>query len=130
MRVNGRAMTTIWPAPDGAGVEIIDQTLLPHRLEILRLADVESAAAAISDMKVRGAPLIGVAAAYGLALAMRADASDDNLDRAAARLARSRPTAVNLQWALERVRRAIAPLAPRLRFDAAFAACFRRLLTA
>jgi methylthioribose-1-phosphate isomerase len=104
MRVAGKPMRTIWPA--GAGVvEIIDQTLLPHELAIARLTNVREVAHAIKSMQVRGAPLIGAAAAYGVALAVRAG---DKLDEATAMLAATRPTAVNLHWALERMRRAAA----------------------
>ena len=94
---------TIWLAPDGVTVEVIDQTRLPHELAITRLSTLEEAAHAIRSMIVRGAPLIGVTAAYGLALAMRQDASDDGVRQAAARLAATRPTAVNLRWALDRM---------------------------
>ncbi|HEX3884117.1 MAG TPA: S-methyl-5-thioribose-1-phosphate isomerase [Stellaceae bacterium] len=102
MRVGAKAMRTIWPAGDGA-VEIIDQTLLPHELKILRLTRLDEVAHAIKSMQVRGAPLIGATAAYGVALAIRAGHS---LDDAIATLAATRPTAVNLHWALERMRRA------------------------
>jgi len=120
MRIDGAAFTTIWPGADGTSVSIIDQTRLPHRFEILEIADVAAAARAIKDMQVRGAPLIGVMAAYGLALAMRADPSDDNLKRASAALAATRPTAVNLQWAIEAMTQLLAPLPPPARFKAAF----------
>jgi len=120
MRIDGEAFTTIWPGDDGASVKIIDQTRLPHRFEIVAVTDVGGAARAIKDMQVRGAPLIGVMAAYGLALALREDASDPGLKRAAAALAATRPTAVNLQWALDAMARALAPLPPAQRFRAAF----------
>ena len=84
MRIDGEAFTTIWPGDDRASVKIIDQTRLPHLFEIVTVADVGAAARAIKDMQVRGAPLIGVMAAYGLALALREDASDAGLKRAAA----------------------------------------------
>ncbi len=109
MLIHGRPTRTIWPATDGA-VEIIDQTKLPHAVEVVRLATLAAAVRAIADMQVRGAPLIGATAAWGLALAMRQDASDAGLAGAARDLAASRPTAVNLAWALERVRGRIAPL--------------------
>jgi methylthioribose-1-phosphate isomerase len=99
MKVDGRHMRTIWVEPDGA-VGIIDQTRLPHRFETRQLASLADAAHAIRSMQVRGAPLIGAAAAYGVALALREDASDENLERACAALAATRPTAVNLGWAL------------------------------
>jgi methylthioribose-1-phosphate isomerase len=117
--VDGRAYRTIWPVEDGAAVEIIDQTRLPHAFVVVRLRTLEEVAVAISDMLVRGAPLIGATAAWGMALAMGEDASDDGLARAAARLARTRPTAVNLFWAIERCRAALAPLAPSRRAAAA-----------
>ena len=97
MLVRGQAMRTIWAAVDGA-VEIIDQTLLPHRVEIACLNGLEDAVRAIADMQVRGAPLIGVTAAWGLALALRADPSDAGVAHARQSLAATRPTAVNLAW--------------------------------
>jgi len=102
MRVHGQSMRTIRPLADGAA-EIIDQTRLPWSLERVRLARLEDAARAIADMQVRGAPLIGVTAAYGLWLALREDPSDVALEAAVARLLATRPTAVNLAWALARV---------------------------
>ena len=103
MNVDGTPYRTIWLGADGWSVEIIDQTRFPHAFVIARLASLADAARAIGDMQVRGAPLIGVTAAYGLALAMRADASDAHLDTACATLLATRPTAVNLRWALDRV---------------------------
>ena len=104
MQVDGVPYRTIWPADDGWAVEIIDQTQLPHRFVTTRLETVEDAAAAIRSMQVRGAPLIGATAAYGICLAVRDDASDAAIDRAAEMLAGTRPTAVNLRWALDRMR--------------------------
>jgi methylthioribose-1-phosphate isomerase len=104
MRVNGKAYRTIWVAADGKTVEIIDQTLLPHQFATVRLATLEDAAQAIRTMQVRGAPLIGAAAAYGICLAMLADHSDETLDRAYDSLLATRPTAVNLRWALDVMR--------------------------
>jgi methylthioribose-1-phosphate isomerase len=121
MNVNGRPMRTIWLAADGSNVEIIDQRLLPHELVVARLATRDDAARAIRDMAVRGAPLIGATAAYGVALAMREDASDAALARAVEALAATRPTAVNLRWALDDMRRALLPLPPRVRLEAALA---------
>ena len=100
MKVDGRPYRTIWPAADGWSIEVIDQTKLPHEFVTLRLTDLAQAAHAIKAMQVRGAPLIGATAAYGVALAMREDASDENLERAIATLGATRPTAVNLHWAL------------------------------
>jgi methylthioribose-1-phosphate isomerase len=122
MRVNGEPFTTIWAGDESGSVRIIDQTLLPHRFETVVIADLAGAARAIKDMQVRGAPLIGVTAAYGVALALRADPSDDGLRLSCDVLAATRPTAVNLQWALETMRRLLEPLAPPARFAAAFAA--------
>jgi len=102
MNVNGVHTRTIWLNDDGWSVEVIDQTRLPHEFQTLRLASVEDAATAISDMIVRGAPLIGATAAYGLALAMGEDPSDENLTRSAAALLATRPTAVNLRWVVDR----------------------------
>ena len=120
MNVGGRPMRTIWLAADGRRVEIIDQTRLPHELTVVRLETLDHAAHAIRTMQVRGAPLIGVTAAYGIALAMLADPSDAALKRAAATLAATRPTAVNLRWAIDEMQRALRDLSPRRRSDAAF----------
>jgi len=121
MNVNGRAMRTIWLAEDDRTVEIIDQRLLPHELVVARLATLDNAAGAIRDMAVRGAPLIGATAAYGVALAVAADPFDEGIERAIEVLGKTRPTAVNLHWALEAMRRALMPLPPRRRHDAALA---------
>jgi methylthioribose-1-phosphate isomerase len=121
MNVNGRPMRTIWLAEDGRTVEIIDQRLLPHELVIARLRTLDDAASAIRDMAVRGAPLIGTAAAYGVALAVVADPSDQGIAHAIEVLAATRPTAVNLHWALESMRRVLAALPIGRRHDAALA---------
>src|SRR5712671_4185925 len=94
MKVDGKPTRTIWLEADGWSVGIIDQTMLPHRYATLRLTTLEQAAHAIKSMQVRGAPLIGVAAAYGLCLALRADASDEHIERAYAVLHATRPTAI------------------------------------
>ena len=107
MKVAGKDMRTIWVETDGESVGIIDQTLLPHRFATARLKTLADAAHAIKSMQVRGAPLIGAAAAYGLWLALREDASDENLERACAALAATRPTAINLRWALAEVTAAV-----------------------
>jgi methylthioribose-1-phosphate isomerase len=104
MRIDGAAYRTIWPTEDGGAVAIIDQTRLPHDFAVVHLTSLEDAAHAIRAMLVRGAPLIGATAAYGVALAMRADPSDAGLERACATLLATRPTAVNLRWALDRLR--------------------------
>jgi methylthioribose-1-phosphate isomerase len=119
MRIDGVPCRTIWPETDGT-VGIIDQTMLPHRLVRLRLATLAHAAKAIADMQVRGAPLIGVTAAYGLALALRSGADDAALNSAIETLAATRPTAVNLRWALMRMRDVLLPLAVSARADAAW----------
>jgi methylthioribose-1-phosphate isomerase len=103
MRIDGVPYRTIWPNEDGRGVDIIDQTLLPHRFEIRTLESVDDAAEAISVMRVRGAPLIGATAAWGLALAMRAEPGDGALSGAYRQLLATRPTASNLRWALDRM---------------------------
>ncbi len=121
MKVGGRAQRSIWVGADGWSVEIIDQTRLPHAFATLRLTDEAQVERAIRTMQVRGAPLIGAAAAYGIALAMRADPSPANLERVARRLAATRPTAVNLKWAIEDMGRTLAPLAPASRAAAAYA---------
>src|SRR5712691_8577996 len=112
MNVAGRAMRSIWLAPDGRTVEIIDQTRLPHELVIARLERLDDAARAIREMQVRGAPLIGATAAYGMALAVAVDPADPAIEHAAATLAATRPTAVNLAWALGEMRRVLAELPP------------------
>lgn len=119
MNVNGLPTRTLRPLPDGR-LEIIDQTLLPHRLQWRTLTTLEEACEAIAVMRVRGAPLIGATAAYGMALAMRADASDAGLAAAGAALIATRPTAVNLRWAVERMQAHLSPLSPPSRFDAAW----------
>src|SRR5207245_5848970 len=101
MKVDGRHTRSIWVEADGATVGVIDQTLLPHRFATVRLASLDDAARAIKTMQVRGAPLIGATAAYGVCLALRADASDESLERAYAVLLATRPTAINLKRALD-----------------------------
>jgi methylthioribose-1-phosphate isomerase len=119
MKIDGKAWRTIWLEPDGRSVGVIDQTLLPHRFTTRRLASCEAAAESIAAMVVRGAPLIGVTGAYGLMLALQVDPSDAALAAAFERLNATRPTAVNLRWALERVRDRVLPLAPEQRAEAA-----------
>jgi methylthioribose-1-phosphate isomerase len=121
MKIHGRHYRTIWPAEDGRSVEIIDQTRLPHVFETLRLATPADAAKAIKTMQVRGAPLIGATAAYGVAFAMRENASDAALEEVIAMLGATRPTAVNLRWALDEMRRALWTVLPSLRAEAAYA---------
>jgi methylthioribose-1-phosphate isomerase len=122
MKVDGKPRRTIWLEGDGWSVGIIDQTALPHRFTTVRLTTLEEVARAIATMQVRGAPLIGATAAYGVALALRADASDEALERACAMLAATRPTAVNLKWALEEM---VAAVRNRPR-EERLAAAYRR----
>jgi methylthioribose-1-phosphate isomerase len=119
MRVSGQHYRTIWPK-DGK-VAIIDQTRLPHEFIVCEIGTLAQAAAAIKDMKVRGAPLIGITAAYGLALALRGDPSDAGLDAASRTLLATRPTAVNLSWALATMQNHLRPLPPSARCEAALA---------
>ena len=121
MKVNGIPYRSIWPDPDGRTVRIIDQTRLPHEFRIVGLTTMEDAAVAIRDMWVRGAPLIGATAAYGMALQMAADPSDAALARAHDVLHATRPTAINLRWALDAMRTVLAPLPPGDRCAAAYA---------
>jgi methylthioribose-1-phosphate isomerase len=107
MKIDGKEMRTIWMESDGAGIGTIDQTLLPHRFATIKLKMLDDAVRAIKTMQVRGAPLIGAAAAYGVWLALRADASDENLERAYGALLAARPTAINLQWALNQMMAAV-----------------------
>ncbi len=120
MKVGGTPMRSIWLEPDGWSVGIIDQTLLPHALVTDRLTTLGEAAEAIRAMRVRGAPLIGATAAYGICLALRDGASDAALDAACAILAATRPTAINLRWALDDMRRSLAALPPERRLAAAY----------
>jgi methylthioribose-1-phosphate isomerase len=125
MKIGDRWYRTIWPTADGLAVEIIDQTLLPHVFETTRLSSLEDAAEAIRVMRVRGAPLIGATAAYGVGLALRKDPSDGSLRRAVDVLAATRPTAVNLGWALDAVSAVVTDLPEAGRADAAWAAAAR-----
>jgi len=120
MKVDGVPYRTIWPGEDGWSVDIIDQTRLPHHFETVRLTTLEDAAHAISAMLVRGAPLIGATAAYGMALAMRAGASDTALQAAYDCLLATRPTAVNLRWALDAMAALLRPLNADAREAAAY----------
>jgi methylthioribose-1-phosphate isomerase len=107
MKVDGKPMRTIWLEPDGSTVGAIDQTRLPHCFATIRLTSLDDAARAIKTMQVRGAPLIGAAAAYGVCLALKDDASDESLERAYATLLATRPTAINLKWALDEMTAAV-----------------------
>jgi len=121
MQVNGAAYRTIWQADADGTIAVIDQTRLPFVFTEHALRTVADAATAIRDMIVRGAPLIGVTAAYGVALALRDEPDDTGLDAAIRLLAGTRPTAVNLRWALERMRRVVLPLPPAQRALRAYA---------
>jgi methylthioribose-1-phosphate isomerase len=122
MKVDGKPRRTIWLEGDGWSVGIIDQTALPHRFTTVRLTTLEEVARAIATMQVRGAPLIGATAAYGVALGLRADASEEALERTCAMLAATRPTAVNLKWALDEM---VAAVRNRPR-EERLAAAYRR----
>ena len=103
MKVGGKPYRSIWRGSDGRSVEVIDQTKLPHAFAVRRLISAPEAAEAIRAMVVRGAPLIGATAAYGMALAADRDASDAGLRRTGDFLVATRPTAVNLRWGVERM---------------------------
>ncbi|MDB2407818.1 S-methyl-5-thioribose-1-phosphate isomerase [Jannaschia sp.] len=121
MKVNGTPTRTIWPLRERGAVGIIDQTRLPHLYETVELTTLEDAARAIADMLVRGAPLIGATAAYGMALAIADDASDARLGTAYEALHATRPTAINLRWALDEMMATLKPLPEGARSDAAWA---------
>ena len=120
MLVNAQHFRTIWPDPRCKFVEIIDQTRLPFAFETVRLSSLEQMAHSIKTMQVRGAPLIGVAAAYGMALAMLQDDSDEYLRQAGQELMSTRPTAVNLRWAVQRMQAHLLALQPNQRNFAAW----------
>jgi methylthioribose-1-phosphate isomerase len=119
VKISGRHYRTIWPTAAGA-VRVIDQSRLPFEFSTIDLDTLDDAARAIRTMVVRGAPLIGATAAYGMALALRSNPSDAYLDEAAQILRATRPTAHNLVWALTRMRNVLAEVAPKERADAAF----------
>ncbi len=121
MKIDGVPFRSVWVDDDGWAVRIIDQTRLPWALDTPRLTDKDEVAAAIRTMQVRGAPLIGAVAAYGLALALRADPSTEALERDAAMLLETRPTAVNLRWALERMLTRLRNTRPEERAASAYA---------
>ncbi|MAG97102.1 MAG: S-methyl-5-thioribose-1-phosphate isomerase [Alphaproteobacteria bacterium] len=121
MNVDGTPYRTIWLAEDGWRVGIIDQTRLPHEFVTITLETLDEAAEAISVMRVRGAPLIGATAAYGLALGVREDESEAGLEAAYETLFATRPTAVNLRWALDEVSTAVRTAGAGERVAAAYA---------
>jgi methylthioribose-1-phosphate isomerase len=120
VKVADRHYRTIWPGEDGRSVEIIDQRWLPHDFRVERIDSVAGIATAIRDMWVRGAPLIGVTAAYGVAFQMADDPSGEALDAVWETLHETRPTAINLRWALDEMRRVLRPLPLGQRAEAAF----------
>ena len=120
MKINGTPYRTIWQDADGT-VQVIDQRWLPHDLRIVPLRDRAAFATAIRDMWVRGAPLIGATAAWGVAVQMAEDPSDASLAETWEVLHETRPTAINLRWALDEMHRTLAPLPPAARAAAAAA---------
>ncbi|WP_458097028.1 S-methyl-5-thioribose-1-phosphate isomerase [Roseomonas sp. WA12] len=121
MKIAGKPFRSVWLDADGHSIRIFDQTRLPWAVEELVLSDEDAVAHAIRSMQVRGAPLIGAVGAYGLAMALRRDPSIENLERMAAMLNETRPTAVNLKWALDRICAAVRNHPPERRADAAYA---------
>jgi methylthioribose-1-phosphate isomerase len=119
MKIDGKDMRTIWVESDGRSFGIIDQTKLPHRFVTAQLKTLADAERAIRSMQVRGAPLIGATAAYGIWLALREDASDEGLERACETLMATRPTAINLRWALDEMTAAVRNRPPVERAEAA-----------
>src|SRR3979411_1585895 len=120
MKCEGRHLRSIWLEPDGWSVSAIDQRRLPYQFVVEHLTDCDAAVDAIRSMLVRGAPLIGATAAFGVALAMRADSSDASLDHAYDTLLAARPTAINLKWALDEMRAMLRPSPPSERTAAAY----------
>ena len=123
MKVNGEDFQTIWLDSTESKIHIIDQTKLPHHFTTKPLHSLDEVINAIKIMEVRGAPLIGVTAAFGIAFAMKNNSSDDSLKDASSRLFQSRPTAVNLQWALNRMNKELIPITSEKRFEAAWSLC-------
>lgn len=119
MKVNGTPYRSLWWDADKGALQIIDQRWLPHEFRVQSVETLEDFTRAIIEMRVRGAPLIGATAAYGMALAMRLNPSDAHLDQAWDILHATRPTAINLRWALDRCRAALRPLPVGERADAA-----------
>src|SRR5256885_11823502 len=120
MKVEGKHIRSIWLEPDGWSVSAIDQRRLPHQFAVERLTSCDAVADAIRSMLVRGAPLIGATAAYGMALAMRTDSTDRALDHAYRTLIATRPTAINLKWALDEMLSLLRPLPAADRVAAAY----------
>jgi len=120
MKVNGSHFRTIWPDQECQYVQIVNQTQLPFSFEVIRISNLSQMVHAIKTMQVRGAPLIGVAAAYGVALALIKNANNDSLESAIHTLVNSRPTAVNLSWALQRMKNILLPLPVSHRLERAW----------
>jgi methylthioribose-1-phosphate isomerase len=120
MNYQGKRWRTIWRNDDDATVGVIDQRLLPHEFKTLTLRTMDDCAEAIRNMTVRGAPLIGATAAYGMCLAIREDAGDKSIQTAFKTLLATRPTAVNLLWALNQMLSAVTPLPPEKRLERAW----------
>ena len=127
MDIGGQNFTSIWVKDDL--VSIIDQRVLPHQLRVVTLDELDHFCEAIADMYVRGAPLIGVTAAFGIAKQMQIDASDQNMELTYAKLQATRPTAINLKWALDEMTSRLAPLSEEQRAERAidFAEEIRRV---
>lgn len=120
MKVNGKHYRTIWLNEDGWSLTVIDQTKLPFSFEQIRIESVQQAAHAIKSMQVRGAPLIGATSAYGMCLAMRNNNSDIAIEEAYNLLLATRPTAINLKWALDRMKALLQQMPTDKRVDAAY----------
>ncbi len=120
MKVNGEDFQTIWTDSTESKIYIIDQTKLPHKFSTKSLHSLDEIINAIKIMEVRGAPLIGVTAAFGIALAMKNNPSDDSLKNASSRLVQSRPTALNLQWAVNRMNEKLQSISAEKRFETAW----------
>jgi methylthioribose-1-phosphate isomerase len=120
MKVDGKHYRTIWLSADKRSVDIIDQRWLPHQFKVVTLSTVDDVAVAIREMWVRGAPLIGVTAAYGVAIQMASDPSDAALEQVWHILHETRPTAINLRWALDAMTAFLKPIAPAQRLEAAY----------
>src|SRR5258707_15007086 len=121
MKVDGQPFRIIWLNAEGKSVSVIDQTLLPHRFKTVEWRTLDDVGAGIRNMVVRGAPLIGASAGYGVALAMLVDSSDKAFEHAYETLFAARPTAANFRWALDRMLAVLLPLEPKQRAQVAFA---------
>ena len=119
MKVNGESLRSIWRDNGSKTVKIIDQRYLPHSLEIIDLNSLNDFCEAISEMKVRGAPLIGITAAYAIADSMQKDSSDSNLENSCNSLSKTRPTAMNLFWAINFIKENLYKINSDIRADKA-----------